>query len=146
MKVRLILVLFLLVVALALPTAAQAAPSDSGGGGFWHLVKRGETVSSIARHYGVSVSAIAGVNGLKNVNRIWAGTYLWIPKTHVPPHFPPGPTCQTKYTVRHGDTLGKIAHWHGVTVWRLAWNNGIKNYDLIFPGQRLCIPWPGTPK
>ena len=146
MKIKLALVvsLLLLIVVLALPGIADA--SSPSGGGFWYLVKRGDTLASIAAKFGVTVDGIAAVNGLKSVNRIYAGTYLWIPAASVPPTFPPGQTCRTKVTVRAGDTLAKIAAKFGVTVWRLAWNNGITNYNLIFPGQRLCIPWAGTPQ
>lgn len=151
MKKRLLLVASVLVVvlALALPAAAWAssdAKASPDGGGFWYLVKSGDTLASIARKFGVSVDGLAAVNGLVSINRIWAGTYLWIPTASVPPNFPPGQTCRTKYTVQRGDTLAKIAARYGVTVWRLAWNNGITNYNLITVGQRLCIPWAGTPK
>ncbi|MGE5601890.1 MAG: LysM peptidoglycan-binding domain-containing protein [Nitrososphaerales archaeon] len=152
MRKRLLLVACILVVvlALALPASASAASSDATaapqGGGFWYLVKRGDTLASIAHKFGVSVDGLAAVNGLTSINRIWAGTYLWIPAATVPPTFPPGQTCRTKYTVKRGDTLAKIANYFGVTVWRLAWNNGIKNYNRIYPGQRLCIPWAGIPQ
>ncbi len=152
MKKRLLLVVCVVVVvaALALPVSASGASSDakapSESGGFWYLVKSGDTLASIARRYGVPVDGLAAVNGLSSINRIWAGTYLWIPASTVPPTFPPGQTCRTKYTVRRGDTLAKIAARYGVTVWRLAWNNGITNYNYIYPGQRLCIPWAGTPR
>lgn len=145
MRIKLLLVACVVVILLALPAAASAAPSQSSGG-FWHLVKRGETLAGISRMYGVSMSAISGVNGIVDVNRIWAGTYLWIPSENVPPTEPPGPTCRTKVTVQRGDTLGKIARSWGVSVWRLASTNGIRNVNLIYPGQRLCIPWPGVPR
>jgi LysM repeat protein len=44
------------------------------------------------------------------------------------------------YTVKRGDTLGRIAHDHGVSVSQLAAANNIANPDLIFPGQVLVIP------
>jgi LysM repeat protein len=146
MKIKFLLFvsLLLLIVVLALPAIADA--SSPSGGGFWYLVKRGDTLASIAARYGVTVDGLAAVNGLKSINRIYAGTYLWIPAETVPPTFPPGQTCRTKYTVKSGDTLAKIAAHFGVTVWRLAWNNGITNYNRIFVGQRLCIPWAGTPQ
>ena len=146
MRKRLLLVASILtiVVALALPASASAASPQ--GGGFWYLVKPGDTLASIAHKFGASVDGLAAVNGLVSVNRIWAGTYLWIPAEAVPPTFPPGQTCRTKYTVRSGDTLAKIASRYGVTVWRLAWNNGIKNYNRIYAGQRLCIPMAATPQ
>jgi len=150
-KKRLLLAgcILVVIIALALPASAWAstdAKVSPQGGGFWYLVKSGDTLASIARRFGVSVDGLAAVNGLKSINRIWAGTYLWIPAATVPPTFPPGQTCRTKYTVKRGDTLAKIAAYYGVTMWRLAWNNGIKNYNVIYPGQRLCIPWAGTPR
>lgn len=44
------------------------------------------------------------------------------------------------YTVKSGDTLGRIALDHGVSVAEIAAANGISNPDLIYPGQTLKIP------
>lgn len=43
------------------------------------------------------------------------------------------------YTVKSGDTLSGIAARFGTTVGRLARDNGIKNPNLIFPGQVLRV-------
>lgn len=43
------------------------------------------------------------------------------------------------YTVRKGDSLGKIASRHGLTVQQLKKANGLKN-DRINVGQKLTIP------
>lgn len=43
------------------------------------------------------------------------------------------------YTVRRGDTLTAIARRFGTTVARLAADNGIKNPDRIYAGQRLTV-------
>ena len=43
------------------------------------------------------------------------------------------------YTVKAGDTLGKIARAHRTTVARLVELNGIKNKNLIITGQRIRI-------
>jgi LysM repeat protein len=144
-RTKVLLVLCVALVLSLIPAAAAAAP-DQSSGGFWHLVKRGQTLASISRMYGVPMDAIAAVNGLVNINQIWTGTYLWIPTEHKPPTPPPGPTCRTKYTVKRGDTLAGIANRYGVSVWKLAQNNGIKNINRIYTGQRLCIPWPGVPR
>lgn len=45
-----------------------------------------------------------------------------------------------EYTVKRGDTLGRIARDHGVSVAVLAAANDIANPNLIFPGQVLVIP------
>ena len=44
------------------------------------------------------------------------------------------------YTVKQGDTLGKIAQRHGVSTSKLAQENGIKDPDRIEVGQKLYIP------
>ena len=44
------------------------------------------------------------------------------------------------YTVRRGDTLGRIAKEHGVSVSDLAAENNLSNPNLIYPGQVLAIP------
>jgi LysM repeat protein len=44
------------------------------------------------------------------------------------------------YTVERGDTLGRIAQKHDVSVSELIEANGISNPNLIYPGQKLVIP------
>jgi lysozyme len=149
MRVKTLLLLCLVAILLAaFPVAASAAPDANGvPGGYWYQVKRGDTLALISQKTHVPADAIAGANGLVNVNRIWAGTWLWIPKFDTPPVGPPpGVTCRTKITVQRGDTLAGIARKYGVTVASLAKNNGIKNVNVIYVGQRLCIPWPGVPR
>ena len=43
------------------------------------------------------------------------------------------------YTVKSGDTLNKIAKKYSTTASKIAKDNGIKNVNLIFPGQVLKI-------
>jgi LysM repeat protein len=63
-----------LVVLLLLSTAVQAVRAD-----FSHTVRRGETLSSIGRLYGVSAYSIAAANALPNANYIRVGQVLTIP-------------------------------------------------------------------
>lgn len=56
------------------------------------------------------------------------------------PTIAPPPGCRAVYVVRPGDTLYSIATRHGTTVWAIARVNYIWNINLIYPGQRLCIP------
>jgi LysM repeat protein len=50
----------------------------------------------------------------------------------------PQPT-QVVYTVKKGDTLSAIAKRYGTTYQKIAQDNGIKNVNLIYPGQQLII-------
>jgi LysM repeat protein len=47
----------------------------------YHFVSRGETLTSIAYHYGVSPWAIASANKIYNLNRIYVGQRLYIPSS-----------------------------------------------------------------
>ena len=54
----------------------------------------------------------------------------------------PQPTSQPTqvvYTVKKGDTLSAIAKKYGTTYQKIAQDNGIKNPNLIYPGQQLII-------
>lgn len=48
------------------------------------------------------------------------------------------------YTIENGDTLSSIAWHYHITISTLARANAIGNLNLIFVGQRLCVPRRGT--
>jgi nucleoid-associated protein YgaU len=61
-------------------------PSWDRDGGQWHnrcdatyRVRRGDTLSEIARHYRVNLRSLMNANNLRNPNRIFAGQVLCIP-------------------------------------------------------------------
>jgi len=101
-----------------------------------YTVKSGDTLYSIARTYGVTVSALAAANNITNYSLIYVGQVLIIPGTTVTP--PPSTTV--KYTVKSGDTLYKIATMYNTTVAKIAVANNITNVNSIYVGQVLIIP------
>ncbi len=54
-------------------------PANYNTGPHYHDVQAGETLSSIAHHYGVDYSALVRVNHLNNPSFIWVGQRLVIP-------------------------------------------------------------------
>ncbi len=48
--------------------------------------------------------------------------------------------CATTYKVKRGDNLTKISRSYRVSIHQLAKSNGLKNPNLIYVGQNLCIP------
>ena len=96
----------------------------------YYEVKEGDTLSSIAAKYGVSYGVLASINGINNPNLIYPGQVLLINGDN---------TSKLYYTVRAGDTLTSIATNHGVNYQNIASLNGIKNPDLIYPGEVLRI-------
>lgn len=55
----------------------------------YHVVQPGENLSSIARRYGVSVSALQSYNGIANANLLRVGQRLRIPSGSSAPVAPP---------------------------------------------------------
>lgn len=47
--------------------------------GYWHTVERGQTLSEIAKEYGVAVEAIVRANDISNPDTVRVGTRLFIP-------------------------------------------------------------------
>ncbi len=105
-----------------------------------HVVRKGDTLYSVARQYGTTVSALVQANGLPNSNRIYVGQQLVVSASGTAQ---PAATSGT-YVVQRGDTLFSIASRYGVSTQALASANGIYNPNLIRTGQSLVIPGSGT--
>ncbi len=64
--------------------AAAAAAPPAGGGqsgyGYEHIVQPGETLSTIAKAYGVTTKTIIQANKIKNPNLLSVGQKLFIPE------------------------------------------------------------------
>lgn len=135
MKVRLLSI----VILMALLLAGMSFPKEANAcTPVYHVVKPGQNLTQIARYYGVTVRAITAANNLWNPNLIYVGQHLRIP---VPCQQPPPTTpCTTIHVVKRGQYLKVIAARYGTTVTAIVRLNGIKNPNLIYPGQRLKIP------
>jgi membrane-bound lytic murein transglycosylase D len=109
-----------------------------------HRVRRGETLSTIARRYGSSVNSIVRANNLRSRNRIRAGQRLKIPirgasvASSPPPVRTTGEASSVVYSVRRGDSLWKLASRYGTTVDRIKRDNGLRS-DRLAVGQTLRI-------
>jgi len=114
-----------------------------------YTVQPGDTLSSIARQFDSSVTAIAQANNIVNPNLIYVGQVLTIPGvgSTAPDPVPAPPVQSTSgtYTVQPGDTLTRIALNHGISVQALALANNISNLNVIFVGQVLIIPGSSVP-
>lgn len=56
----------------------------------------------------------------------------------------PTPSGPRTHTVQAGEFLATIADEYGITVGEILAANDIDNPDLIYPGQELVIPAPGS--
>lgn len=97
-----------------------------------HVVRPGETLSSIAAQYGVSLSRLLADNQLPDPGQLVTGQTIVI-------RYP----AET-YTVQPGDTLTSIAAANGLTVRALMRQNpNLRGEELIYPGQTLVLRYQG---
>lgn len=120
--------------------AIEAIPPDQRVRRYIHTVRRGDTLSVLARRYGSSVSTIMAANGIRNPRRLRIGQKLVIPRTVSSS----GETRiaqarPDRYVVRRGDTLYGIARRYGTTVDAIKRRNGLGG-SLIRPGDVLLMP------
>lgn len=113
-----------------------------------HYVRRGETVSVIARRYGTSVSAIARANRLGRNYLIRVGQRLRIPGrgssfTSYQPRSLIKEGEKLVYSVKKGDSLYIIAKSFNTTVQEIKKQNNLQS-NLLHVGQKLIIQ-SGTP-
>ena len=100
-----------------------------------YTVKKGDTLDEIAKMFGFTWADLQAENKLTRPNLIYPGQVLKIPNA-----IPEAPKATyVAHTVVAGDTLGKIAQKYGSTWQAIAELNGIKNPNLIYPGQALRI-------
>lgn len=101
-----------------------------------YLVRRGETLSTIADEHGVTLAQLLRANPqIRDANRIGVGQAIHLPQ----PEAAPG----KDYSVKAGDTLWSIAQRNGISVKELeAANPQLKadRFERIFPGDVLRIP------
>ncbi len=108
-----------------------------------HKIRKGETLLSIARTYGVSHKDLASLNGLSNPNQIRIGQTLLIPGGGGNGDFVTG---ERRHLVKRGETLYSIARKYGTSVGKLTRANRIKRVDKLNIGQLLIIEGKGSSK
>lgn len=142
-------------VATAMATSASAEVV--------HVVTSGENLTTIARRYGSTITAIARTNAMRNPSFLRVGQRLTIPGTAAPaapapaapapgtaaPAAPapvaPPPAAPVVHVVASGENLTAIAHRYGSTIAAIAGANGISNPSFLRVGQRLAIPGTTAP-
>jgi LysM repeat protein len=110
-----------------IPEAIKSKPVSS------YRVKSGDTVTQIAKRFGVSVSKIARLNNLGPTSLIRVGQTLKLTGAS------PKRAVVESYRVKAGDNLSAIAKRHGLTLQELTAVNRISVNTIIYPGQVLRV-------
>ena len=116
-------------------------------------VRRGDTLSGIARKFGTSTRALQRANGLPRADRIYPGQTLevrsgsgsWNPLVWTPDEASAAQAATEVghvHVVRSGETIARIASRYGLTIAELAAANKLTSPDRISVGLQLLIPGP----
>ena len=100
-----------------------------------YIVKKGDSLYSIAKQYNTTIGAIKAVNELTG-NILQPGQILKLPNFIT---FNPDPNSVIVYKINKGDSLYSIAQKYGVTVDDIINYNQLAN-TLLSVNQQLLIP------
>lgn len=114
---------------------ASFAESVPKGEIIHYLVKKGDTLTSIAKKFNISIETIQWANNLGYHSKLKVGQELLIL-----------PVSGILHIVRPGDTLSQIASLYGVKVEDILDYNNLSPEDTIFPGDFLIIAGGKKPK
>jgi membrane-bound lytic murein transglycosylase D len=112
-----------------------------------YRVRRGDTLSGVARRYHTTASSIAAASGI-NVNKLLQigerlkvvpGVRSASEARRIAQGAPPAGSGKVTHTVRRGDTLWRIATNYRTTIDNLCSLNRISRNSTLYPGTKLTI-------
>ena len=110
------------------PIAVDTSIADASDTLRSYRVRAGDTLTGIARHFGVSMMTLWWANHLKSKDDLKVGQKLVIP-----------PVDGTVHVVKAGETLAKIADIANVSAEDIVSFNGLTS-DKLSVGQTLILP------
>lgn len=96
-----------------------------------YAVKKGDTLSQIAREHHLNPELLAKWNALPDADHLRAGAKIYIPEAD---------DRLIKYVVQKGDSLADICYAHSQPLSRVTRVNNLASPDKIYPGQTLLLP------
>jgi LysM repeat protein len=134
------------IAASAPPVAAVAAPAE----GKEYVIAKGDTLAAIAKRNSISVKALMDANPGVSPKKLKIGQKVQIPESagamasassSAGAASADAASEGASYTVKSGDTLGKIARAHGTSYKKIMAMNDLKT-TAIRVGQKLKMPAP----
>ncbi len=121
-------------------TAATRASSSYA----LYVVKKGDTLYSIAKRYQTSVAELQRINGISDPSKLAVGQELKVPQARassLPKSVSTTPKPGTKrYKVQPGDTLSSIARKFQTSVAELQKLNNFSNPNQLVVGALILVP------
>lgn len=106
-----------------------------------HIVKYGETLTTIAELYQLDVNQLVQANNMKVTDTLYFGRSLMLPaNNNAEKNVPSKTVTPIKYTVKAGDTLIGIATKYKTDFMTIANLSNIKHYLPLHVGQVLMVP------
>ena len=100
-----------------------------------HVVKRGDTLSSISKKYSIKKESIIKVNKLVDENYIFIGQNLKIVENLIPEN-----NKKTYYhEIKKGENLTEIADKYNIPLSKLVEINDIENQNILEVGTKLKL-------
>ncbi len=95
----------------------------------YHVMKRGENLSLVAKKYGTTTENLKQLNNLSRRGMVFVGQKIAVKAEKGRVH-----------VVRRGETLTNIARQYGVNITKIALANQLSNRSNIMIGSELVIP------
>jgi len=134
-----------------IPQETYVAPVTPPPSATEYKIQAGDTFSTIAPKFNVTVAALVAANPTVDARKLQIGKTIQIPAPTVTAATPGGTapvvdvaSGETIYTVKSGDTLGKLATQYRTTVAAIQAANGLAD-TRIKVGQKLKIPAKTSP-
>ena len=138
---------------IVIPTSLRGGAADG------HVVRKGDTLASIAKKHGVTARALAAANKIGKGSALKLGRTLVIPEPEevdTEDRLPPAARSKlvvsgekipggVRHTVQPGQTLWIIARAYNVKGGAIATRNSIATNTPLFAGQTLFIPGAKEP-
>ena len=100
-----------------------------------HVVKKGDTLSSISKKYSIKKESIIKVNKLLDENYIFIGQNLKIIEKLIPAY-----NNETYYhEIRKGENLTEVANKYNISLSELVEINDIENQNILEVGTKLKL-------
>ena len=117
-----------------------------------YTVQPGDSLSVIAKNFGLSLAELMAANYIDNPNNIVVGQELLLPspvsaeqETKAAPRVGPQRSGYYSYAVQPGETLSELATAFDSTMLALLDYNGLPNAETVYQGLELRIPYGPPP-